>query len=41
MVAKFMKRLKGHFSNETAVSTPNGEMLSPYPEEGLQNWKKR
>src|SRR5262245_31196804 len=41
MVAKFMKRLKGHFSNETAVSTPNGEMLSPYPEEGLKNWKKR
>src|SRR5436190_1895004 len=34
------KQIKGHFSNETAIVTPNGEMLSPYPEEGLQKWRQ-
>jgi hypothetical protein len=35
-----MKQIKGHFANETAIVTPNGEMLSIYPEEGLQKWRQ-
>src|SRR5262245_54384414 len=40
MVARFMKRMAGHFANEMAVVTPNGKVLSHYPAEGLRNWKK-
>jgi hypothetical protein len=40
LAAKFMKQIKGHFSNETAIVTPNGEMLSIYPEEALQKWRQ-
>jgi hypothetical protein len=40
MVARFMKRLAGHFANETAVATPNGKLLSGSPAEGLAKWKK-
>jgi hypothetical protein len=39
MTATFMKRLKGHFSNETAVATPSGKMLSAWAEDGLKRWK--
>src|SRR5438046_1298657 len=34
MTAAFMKRLKGHFSNEFAVATPNGKLLSGSADEG-------
>jgi hypothetical protein len=37
--AAFMKRLARHFANETAVATPNGKVLSPYPDQGLAKWK--
>jgi hypothetical protein len=40
MVGKFMKRMAGHFANETAVVTPNARVLSAWPEEGLAKWKK-
>jgi hypothetical protein len=35
-----MKRLAGHFANETAAVTPNGKMLSHYAAAGLAAWKK-
>jgi hypothetical protein len=35
-----MKRLAGHFANETAVVTPNGKMLGHSPASGLEAWKK-
>src|SRR5262249_34907252 len=40
MTARFMKRLARHFANETAVVTPNGQVLSHDPEQGLAKWKK-
>jgi hypothetical protein len=35
----FLKRIKGHFANEVAVTTANGQFLSAYPVEGLKKWK--
>lgn len=35
-----MKQIKGHFANETAIVTPNGEMLATDPAEGLQRWRQ-
>jgi hypothetical protein len=35
----FLKRIKGHFANETAVATPNGEYLSSSLAAGLKKWK--
>ena len=36
----FLKRIKGHFANEVAVVTPNGEYLSSSLTAGLQKWKE-
>jgi hypothetical protein len=35
-----MKRLKGHFANETAVATPNGQFLGAWPRTALAKWQK-
>jgi hypothetical protein len=40
MVGKFRNRIKGHFANEVAIVTPNGKLLSAYPEEALKKWKE-
>src|SRR4051812_9969903 len=40
MAARFLKRMAGHFANETAVVTPNGKVLHHSPAEGLARWKK-
>jgi hypothetical protein len=40
MVAAFLKRLAGHFANETAVATPNGKVLAGSLSDGLAKWKK-
>jgi hypothetical protein len=40
MAAQFMKRLAGHFANETAVATPNGKLLAASLDEGLRKWKQ-
>jgi hypothetical protein len=40
MAARFLKRLAGHFANETAVATPNGKVLAQSPTEGLAQWEK-
>jgi hypothetical protein len=40
MVGRFMKRMAGHFANETAVVTPNAKVLSHSLAEGLAKWKE-
>jgi hypothetical protein len=40
MCGEFLKRLGRHFSNEIAVVTPNGRLLSEYPAQGLALWKQ-
>jgi hypothetical protein len=39
MSATLLKRMSNHFSNEMAVVTPNGKVLSASPAEGLARWK--
>jgi hypothetical protein len=39
-VGNFLKRVKGHFANETAVVTPNGKLLAGDPTAGLARWKQ-
>jgi hypothetical protein len=36
----FLRRLAGHFANETAVATPNGKVLSADPAAGLAKWQQ-
>jgi hypothetical protein len=36
----FLKRMKGHFANEMAIVTPNGEYLSGYLAPGLKKWQE-
>jgi hypothetical protein len=40
MAGTFRKRIKGHFANEVAIVTPNGKLLSAYPEDALKKWKE-
>lgn len=39
MASKFFRRVARHFANEVGVVTPNGKLLSGYPEEGLKKWR--
>jgi hypothetical protein len=40
MVAAFFGRVARHFANEVAVVTPNGQLLSHDPDEGLKKWRQ-
>jgi len=40
MVSTFFARVARHFANEMAVVTPNGQLLSHDPIEGLAKWRK-
>jgi hypothetical protein len=39
MVSTFFRRVAKHFANEMAVVTPNGQLLSHDPDEGLKEWR--
>ena len=39
MVSTFFRRVAKHFANEMAVVTPNGQLLSHDPDEGLKKWR--
>jgi hypothetical protein len=39
LVARFFRRVARHFANETALVTPNGELLSHSLDDGLKKWR--